>query len=83
MHSHVSHMFAFVIFSLLTFKAHDGPIKCIALDPHEELFVTGSADGDIKVKLIIYLLFIKTIWLNNKTSFEGLGPFGALPIVLF
>uniref|UniRef100_A0A336LP03 CSON007414 protein n=1 Tax=Culicoides sonorensis TaxID=179676 RepID=A0A336LP03_CULSO len=31
------------------FQAHDNAIKCIALDPHEELFVTGSADGDIKV----------------------------------
>ncbi|XP_063708500.1 dmX-like protein 2 isoform X2 [Culicoides brevitarsis] len=31
------------------FQAHDGSIKCIALDPHEEFFVTGSADGDIKV----------------------------------
>lgn len=30
-------------------QAHDNPIKCLAIDPHEEHFVTGSADGDIKV----------------------------------
>lgn len=32
-----------------TFQAHDGPIKCMSLDPMEEYFVTGAADGDIKV----------------------------------
>ncbi|KAG8181368.1 hypothetical protein JTE90_008839 [Oedothorax gibbosus] len=31
------------------FQAHDSPIKCLALDPAEEFFATGSADGDIKV----------------------------------
>lgn len=31
------------------FQAHENAIKCIAIDPHEEHFVTGSADGDIKV----------------------------------
>ncbi|GAB6032390.1 hypothetical protein CHUAL_011029 [Chamberlinius hualienensis] len=31
------------------FQAHESAIKCIALDPAEEYFVTGSADGDIKV----------------------------------
>ena len=31
------------------FKAHDHPIKCMALDPNEDFFVTVSADGDIKV----------------------------------
>lgn len=30
-------------------QAHDATIKCIALDPHEEFFATGSAEGDIKV----------------------------------
>lgn len=30
-------------------QAHDNAIKCLAMDPHEEFFVTGSADGDIKV----------------------------------
>ncbi|GBM34380.1 DmX-like protein 2 [Araneus ventricosus] len=31
------------------FQAHESPIKCLALDPAEEFFATGSADGDIKV----------------------------------
>lgn len=33
------------------FPAHEEKtaVKCIALDPHEEYFATGSADGDIKV----------------------------------
>ena len=34
-----------------TFQAtHHSHIKCLALDPNEEFFVTGSADGDIKVR---------------------------------
>jgi WD40 repeat protein len=32
------------------FQAHESPIKCLAIDPGEEFFVTGSADGDIKVR---------------------------------
>ncbi|ELU10253.1 hypothetical protein CAPTEDRAFT_201231 [Capitella teleta] len=32
-----------------SFQAHDGPIKCMSLDPMEEYFVTGAADGDIKI----------------------------------
>ncbi|XP_052281684.1 dmX-like protein 2 isoform X4 [Dreissena polymorpha] len=32
-----------------TFLAHDSMIRCITIDPEEEYFVTGSADGDIKV----------------------------------
>lgn len=31
------------------FQAHESAIKCLAIDPHEEHFVTGSADGDIRV----------------------------------
>lgn len=31
------------------FQAHDSAVKCMALDPGEEYFVSGSADGDIKV----------------------------------
>lgn len=31
------------------FQAHESAIKCLAMDPSEEFFVTGSADGDIKV----------------------------------
>lgn len=32
------------------FQAHETATKCLALDPAEEFIVTGSADGDIKVK---------------------------------
>jgi DmX-like protein len=31
------------------FQGHESAVKCLALDPNEEFFVTGSADGDIKV----------------------------------
>ena len=33
------------------FTAHESSVavKCMALDPNEEFFITGSADGDIKV----------------------------------
>ncbi|XP_074603304.1 rabconnectin-3 alpha isoform X2 [Brevipalpus obovatus] len=37
------------------FQAHDSAIKCICLDPGEEFFVTGSADGDIKVWSLVSL----------------------------
>jgi WD40 repeat protein len=32
------------------FKAHDQAVKCVAIDPNEEFFVTGSVAGDIKVR---------------------------------
>ena len=32
------------------FSAHEAAIKCMALDPAEEYFVTGSDEGDIKVR---------------------------------
>ena len=32
-----------------TFQAHESAIKCMSMDPSEEFFATGSADGDIKV----------------------------------
>nr|XP_014352268.1 PREDICTED: dmX-like protein 1 [Latimeria chalumnae] len=31
------------------FQAHDSPVKAIALDPGEEYFITGSAEGNMKV----------------------------------
>lgn len=30
-------------------QSHDSPVKAIAVDPTEEYFVTGSAEGNIKV----------------------------------
>jgi hypothetical protein len=44
---------------ILHCQAHDSAIKCLAMDPHEELFLTGSADGDIKVENL--LLFIDVL----------------------
>lgn len=35
------------------FQAHESAIKCLAIDPHEEHFVTGSADGDIRVSFVV------------------------------
>ena len=32
-----------------TFQAHDSPIRCMAFDPTEEYFITGAADGEVKV----------------------------------
>ncbi|KAM9695068.1 dmX-like protein 1 isoform 6-T8 [Trichechus inunguis] len=31
------------------FQSHDSPVKAIAVDPTEEYFVTGSAEGNIKI----------------------------------
>ncbi|KAL1453933.1 hypothetical protein WDU94_010234 [Cyamophila willieti] len=31
------------------YNVHESPVKCLAIDPHEEFFVTGAGDGDIKV----------------------------------
>ena len=35
-----------------TFQAHDSAIRCMTLDPTEQYFVTGAADGDIKVRTV-------------------------------
>lgn len=34
---------------LHTFQAHDSAIKALALDAFEDFFVTGSAEGNMKV----------------------------------
>ena len=50
------------------FQAHEGAIKCIAMDPGEEFFATGSSDGDIKVSFRVNLitifnnLFLSKVW---------------------
>ncbi|PNI47616.1 DMXL1 isoform 6 [Pan troglodytes] len=31
------------------FQSHDSPVKAVAVDPTEEYFVTGSAEGNIKI----------------------------------
>ena len=41
------------------FSAHDSAIKCIAIDPTEEFFATGSADGDVRVSFnISHFIFL-------------------------
>lgn len=37
---------------LHTFQAHDSAVKALALDNSEECFVTGSAEGNMKVEYI-------------------------------
>ena len=44
-----------------TFIAHDSDVKSIAVDDGEEFFVTGSLDGDIKVRYVfksVYFIHI-------------------------
>lgn len=41
------------------FPAHESPVKCLAVDPNEEFFVTGAADGDIKVS---FSLTVPSSW---------------------
>ena len=42
-----------------TFTAHDCDVKSLAIDESEEFFVTGSLDGDIKVRCSFVLLLLK------------------------
>lgn len=42
------------------FNAHESAVKCIAIDPHEDYFATGSADGDIKVRVILKIYCLLT-----------------------
>jgi WD40 repeat protein len=60
---------------VLDSQAHDNAIKCLAMDPHEEFFVTGSADGDIKVRMTDQIVWEDKSHLKNrlirKTSFSS------------
>ncbi|RZF45685.1 hypothetical protein LSTR_LSTR013264 [Laodelphax striatellus] len=53
------------------FVAHESsPIKCLAIDPAEEFFATGSADGDIKVwGLTIHQLLFSLTGEHARSSF--------------
>lgn len=64
------------------FQAHESAVKCLAIDPMEEFFVTGSADGDIKVHIPIFRIFCKLrcffrcgVWavLRPKRCIHSLG----------
>ncbi|OWA51395.1 DmX-like protein 2 [Hypsibius exemplaris] len=52
------------------FQAHDSAIRAIALDPTEEYFVTGSAEGDVKVwGLSIHNLLLSLPEEHKKQTF--------------
>lgn len=42
---------------LYTFQAHDSAVKALALDPSEDYFVTGSAEGNMKVSYRVAELY--------------------------
>lgn len=46
------------------FTAHENAVKCIALDPHEDYFATGSADGDIKVSCNLLPIIFNEVQTN-------------------
>ncbi|KAK3098460.1 hypothetical protein FSP39_019692 [Pinctada imbricata] len=53
-----------------TFQAHDVPIRCLAMDPEEEYFVTGSSEGDIKVwGLDVHQLVVNFPGEHSKNTF--------------
>uniref|UniRef100_A0A670XTY4 Dmx like 1 n=1 Tax=Pseudonaja textilis TaxID=8673 RepID=A0A670XTY4_PSETE len=57
------------------FQSHDSPIKAIAVDPTEEYFVTGSAEGNIKVWCLSNFSLLHT-FLNEhsrQSIFRNLG----------
>lgn len=39
------------------YLGHDSCLKCMTIDPHEQFYCTGAADGDIKVKVLHILCF--------------------------
>ncbi|XP_046448229.1 dmX-like protein 2 isoform X2 [Daphnia pulex] len=59
------------------FTAHDSSvaIKCMALDPNEEFFATGSADGDIKVWSLAtqHLLYAFPAEHSRSSFFRSMG----------
>lgn len=66
------------------FQAHESAIKCLAIDPHEEHFVTGSADGDIRVSLIFIRkmsLQIISLIIYICTKNKGMGFISSYIIV--
>lgn len=53
-----------------TFQAHEAPIKSLALDHEERFFVTGSAEGDIKVwSLDVHQLLSSFVGEHSKNTF--------------
>uniref|UniRef100_A0A2D4GRT2 Uncharacterized protein n=3 Tax=Micrurus TaxID=8634 RepID=A0A2D4GRT2_MICCO len=57
------------------FQSHDSPVKALAVDPTEEYFVTGSAEGNIKVWTLSNVSLLHT-FLNEhsrQSIFRNLG----------
>ncbi|XP_049518236.1 dmX-like protein 2 isoform X5 [Dermacentor silvarum] len=57
------------------FQAHETAIKCLAMDPREEYYITGSADGDIKVwgLPVHVLLYAFPSEHSRSTLFRNIG----------
>ncbi|MBN3292668.1 DMXL1 protein, partial [Polypterus senegalus] len=58
-----------------TFQAHDSPVKAVAVDPTERHFITGSAEGNMKVWSMSTCTLIHT-FLNEharQSIFRNIG----------
>lgn len=55
---------------LHTFQAHDSAIKALALDAFEDFFVTGSAEGNMKVTHAPSHTHTQTCQNTSQTHFE-------------
>lgn len=62
------HQFLSIFFPV---QAHESAIKCLAIDPHEEHFVTGSADGDIKVTATSGAICFSIFFFLKTNSFHS------------
>ena len=58
-----------------TFLAHDAPVKSIVVDENEEFFISGSEDGDIKVRtgLVIRCSLFLIPELKTKNAHHTIG----------
>jgi WD40 repeat protein len=57
------------------FQSHDSAVKAIAVDPIEEHFVRGSAEGNIKVSMVDATI------LQNKANLQKLRPYWSTYII--
>lgn len=47
------------------YLGHDSCLKCMTIDPHEQFYCTGAADGDIKVSYTAVQPCTRPAALNN------------------
>lgn len=55
------------------YLGHDSCLKCMTIDPHEQFYCTGAADGDIKVSCVYsvcYHINIRTVTLIKHVVFR-------------